>query len=1065
MSKKLHFALLVLMMLIVGRSAHAQSNNPDVNTLGEAIALGQSCDLVLNENSNYTLQAIYVDPTYGDMWLWDGTNGIFLSEAKTYFPDIATGKVIKSGVIHLNYISFLKAWGIWKTGSHTYEDREGFIDAKEVTDPANITPFEFVKIKGTLNADGTQLTCENGTLELSDGYGFTPNLSANGGKTGYVTGTKNLQGKFIVYPEAYFTGENTDDPNRIDTFEKLKAITGNGSVTFYVPNGTTMLALKQSQWDKTMYLWDGKDGVRITGDDVYNKILDGGNITIEPGQSVTGDLSIMFFAENYYFYYNTAYYGTDVCNLTFGEKQTQTPLQLTIADLLADANTKKYNDAYVRVYGTIIPDRRLVSDDGKILKLDDYFELGINFNELVGYKGYVTAIAKKDAFDMSFTLLPITTNFFENQGMAEAEEVVYDALGEVSITKEIPIANVTINNMNLKAGKYSTICLPFDLSQEKVATIFGEGTKLYAPQNYNCSAEADTIFLNSSDMIRAGGKYVIKPMKDLTELKFERINVKSSAFPYSNKVWPKNWSAAITKDINYHGRFSAYDADTIPTTYTITEEGNIAAGSGVQRGFCTYFTIKEGSTKSVLLYDGKEPEVEVVDPNAINTFAKLKAIMTDDMVTFHIPKNTRVSMVVKGDDVMSSYLYLWDGKDGLCITGGDVKESILKNGELNVEVGQLVSGTITAKYFGEKGGYMYYKKAYYPESQDNITFGEKGEVVPLEITGEELQSKVNDKTYNDAYIRIHGVFDPNKNFVCDNGTTIQVDDIFNVKFKIDDAVGHKGYFTVLTNRAAWAEVPTFKFYPVSDTCFADEGIAQAETVVYDANAANTIDKDIPFANVTIKNLNLQKGILTPICLPFDLKKEDVEKVFGKGTVIYAPNLYSSSEKADTVFFYKGESITSGSPYVINSANTVNELVVENASVKKQEPYKVGLWKAETGDVEKVIEIMGTYSPVDLSKVNNSYLFDTEGLLHASTEVNQPAFITKAFSAYVVAEDGLKNIVVVYDEKIVSGISEVTTVDNITNGRIYTINGQYMGTSLNGLKKGVYIRDGKKVVVK
>ena len=34
-----------------------------------------------------------------------------------------------------------------------------------------------------------------------------------------------------------------------------------------------------------------------------------------------------------------------------------------------------------------------------------------------------------------------------------------------------------------------------------------------------------------------------------------------------------------------------------------------------------------------------------------------------------------------------------------------------------------------------------------------------------------------------------------------------------------------------------------------------------------------------------------------------------------------------------------------------------------------------------------------------------------------------------------------------------------------NGRVYNLNGQYVGNSLNGLQPGIYIQNGKKVVVK
>lgn len=46
------------------------------------------------------------------------------------------------------------------------------------------------------------------------------------------------------------------------------------------------------------------------------------------------------------------------------------------------------------------------------------------------------------------------------------------------------------------------------------------------------------------------------------------------------------------------------------------------------------------------------------------------------------------------------------------------------------------------------------------------------------------------------------------------------------------------------------------------------------------------------------------------------------------------------------------------------------------------------------------------------------------------------------------------------------IGHTVDVDkNVGDGRIYNINGQYVGNSANNLQKGVYIINGKKIVVK
>lgn len=47
----------------------------------------------------------------------------------------------------------------------------------------------------------------------------------------------------------------------------------------------------------------------------------------------------------------------------------------------------------------------------------------------------------------------------------------------------------------------------------------------------------------------------------------------------------------------------------------------------------------------------------------------------------------------------------------------------------------------------------------------------------------------------------------------------------------------------------------------------------------------------------------------------------------------------------------------------------------------------------------------------------------------------------------------------------SGISVSTKADKVKDNRVYSISGQYVGNSTVGLQKGIYIVNGKKIVVK
>lgn len=47
----------------------------------------------------------------------------------------------------------------------------------------------------------------------------------------------------------------------------------------------------------------------------------------------------------------------------------------------------------------------------------------------------------------------------------------------------------------------------------------------------------------------------------------------------------------------------------------------------------------------------------------------------------------------------------------------------------------------------------------------------------------------------------------------------------------------------------------------------------------------------------------------------------------------------------------------------------------------------------------------------------------------------------------------------------TGISQVDGIKKALQGKVYNLQGQYVGSSLQGLSKGVYIINGKKVIIK
>lgn len=67
------------------------------------------------------------------------------------------------------------------------------------------------------------------------------------------------------------------------------------------------------------------------------------------------------------------------------------------------------------------------------------------------------------------------------------------------------------------------------------------------------------------------------------------------------------------------------------------------------------------------------------------------------------------------------------------------------------------------------------------------------------------------------------------------------------------------------------------------------------------------------------------------------------------------------------------------------------------------------------------------------------------------------------TSYTTKDMSLVSLAFTYDGT--TGIDQVETTKKALQGKVFNLNGQYVGTSTEGLAKGVYIVNGKKVIIK
>lgn len=243
----------------------------------------------------------------------------------------------------------------------------------------------------------------------------------------------------------------------------------------------------------------------------------------------------------------------------------------------------------------------------------------------------------------------------------------------------------------------------------------------------------------------------------------------------------------------------------------------------------------------------------------------------------------------------------------------------------------------------------------------------------------------------------------------------------------------------------------------------DSDMTEHQTVkeiTLDENSDNIVEK-AKNVNVTLKRTLYGDGGWNTLCVPFSLTAAQVTAAFGNDVELRK----LSSIEGTTLKFVSTDIITAGEPCLIKVAkdgSTYNFEGVATIAVANNKDYTFSM---VSGD----IQFLGIYSPMDVVTVNPAgpstgyYAFLGEGnkFFKAQAETKMKGFRAFFLVPNNVPSNALKAVI----DGTATGIEDLVIDGVKANGRVYNLNGQYVGNSLNGLQPGLYIQNGKKIVVK
>ncbi len=194
---------------------------------------------------------------------------------------------------------------------------------------------------------------------------------------------------------------------------------------------------------------------------------------------------------------------------------------------------------------------------------------------------------------------------------------------------------------------------------------------------------------------------------------------------------------------------------------------------------------------------------------------------------------------------------------------------------------------------------------------------------------------------------------------------------------------------------------------------------------------------------------LTANVWNTICLPFDVTAEQIADVLKSAGNVKEFDREDATKQ--TIYFKDATTMVAGRPYLIKPTESAKELVFKGVKITEYEP------KNTSGDNYAVYGTFGKYT----MKTDGTELFlKTDGKFYI------PAAGTatmKGFRAYFYNINGSTAAAALnLSFGDATGINGVAT-DAEKNVKVYNVNGQYVGTNLEALPKGLYIVGGKKVL--
>lgn len=249
-------------------------------------------------------------------------------------------------------------------------------------------------------------------------------------------------------------------------------------------------------------------------------------------------------------------------------------------------------------------------------------------------------------------------------------------------------------------------------------------------------------------------------------------------------------------------------------------------------------------------------------------------------------------------------------------------------------------------------------------------------------------------------------------------------------------------------------------FGASSTEATNVSISQADGYTYEAKNNATVTLTKP----------LKANVWNAICLPFSMTEQQVRNAFGEDARIAEFKKVDESGKKTVASFgmHYYQLITAGKPCLIkpSQVNENDTYTIKGVTIDAEQALTIA-------DSNKKFDFVGTYALTTMP-ANSHFLGSNDGKLYYITADKKISGL-KAFFQPVSTSNAKLSIA--FDSTDNDFDNNTTGIEAIkdymdqdaancsANKGIYNINGQFMGTNPAILPQGIYVKNGKKFIVK